>query len=188
MVDRRKFGSETPEEIGNSKPGERSGAGTQTLWHHLAQDAQRKSLSGRLGDARLRPERSSFSILVVDDKAAGRYAMCRGLQAAGYDTLVAAGGAEALQLANEASAVVLDVDLPDVHGLEVCRLLRSNPSTATLPIIHFSAVYVEEHDRDAGRSMGADHYILAPVSPDYLADLLDTLIATAAATSRAKSS
>ena len=97
--------------------------------------------------------RADFSVLVVDDSAASRYAVARGLQAEGYKTLEASAGAQALELADYASAVVLDVHLPDIHGLEVCRLMRSrNPE---LPIVHVSAVYVTEQDQRAGEEAGA---------------------------------
>ncbi|MDB5856969.1 MAG: hybrid sensor histidine kinase/response regulator [Ramlibacter sp.] len=186
MPDHSSSDSDVPEEYADSKPGERSGTGAHSLWPHLAQDAQRKSVSGQQPNAQVKPERSKHSVLVVDDQPAGRYALGRALRAAGYDTLVAAGGAEALLLAGQASAVVLDVDLPDVHGLEVCRLLRSSPATEALPIVHISAVYVEEHDKAAGQNAGADDYLRAPVSTEHLVALLDGLIANAAATSSSK--
>jgi CheY-like chemotaxis protein len=119
----------------------------------------------------------NFSVLVVDDHAANRYAVSRALRAAGFKTVEAAGGAEALELAHFVSAVVLDVHLPDVHGLEVCRLLRSHPSTAKLPIVHVSAVYVSEADRLAGEAAGADAYLTTPVPPETLVRTLSDLIA-----------
>ncbi|HVE52545.1 MAG TPA: response regulator, partial [Ramlibacter sp.] len=68
--------------------------------------------------------RAEHSILVVDDNASTRYATARSLRAAGFNTLEAAAGAEALELVEYVSAVVLDVHLPDLMGFEVCRLLR----------------------------------------------------------------
>jgi CheY-like chemotaxis protein len=121
-----------------------------------------------------------FSILVVDDRAANRYAVSRGLRAAGFKTVEASSGAEALDLAQYVSAVVLDVHLPDVHGLEVCRLLRARPGTASLPIVHVSAVYVTEQDRLAGEAAGADAYLTTPVAPDALARTVSDLLAARA--------
>ncbi|MDB5898442.1 MAG: hybrid sensor histidine kinase/response regulator, partial [Ramlibacter sp.] len=77
-------------------------------------------------------DRASYSILVVDDNVAAKYALSRGLRAAGYRTVEASAGAEALELSEFVSAVVLDVHLPDVHGYEVCRLIRKRQVTATL--------------------------------------------------------
>ena len=121
--------------------------------------------------------RSTLSILVVDDAESSRYAVSRGLRAAGFQTVEASAGAQALELAEYVSAVVLDVHLPDVHGFEVCRLLRCNPKTATVPIIHVSAVYVTEQDREAGEDAGADAYMVSPVDTEELAATIDRLVA-----------
>jgi PAS domain S-box-containing protein len=118
------------------------------------------------------------TVLVVDDSAAGRYSLARALRAHGFDTVETAGGAQALELAakHHVSAVVLDVHLPDLHGFEVCRLIRSRPETATLPVIHVSAVYVESSHQVDGLAAGADAYLLSPVDPPVLAAMLDSLI------------
>lgn len=121
--------------------------------------------------------RSIHSVLVVDDAESSRYALSRGLRAEGFQTVEAAAGAQALELAEYVSAVVLDVHLPDVHGFEVCRLLRGNLNTARVPIIHVSAVYVEDAHRVAGTRAGADAYLVAPVDTTELAALIDRLVA-----------
>ena len=122
-------------------------------------------------------QRSAHTILVVDDSEANRYAVARGLRAQGFATLEAATGEEALQLAPQAAAVVLDVNLPDIPGLEVCRRLRSDAATATLPVVHVSAVYVTRHHQAMAGLAGADEYMLSPVDPQALARTLDGLIA-----------
>ncbi|MCD6076316.1 MAG: hybrid sensor histidine kinase/response regulator [Ramlibacter sp.] len=121
-------------------------------------------------------ERSTHSILVVDDAESNRYAVSRALRAAGYQTVEAAAGAQALELAEYVEAVVLDVHLPDLHGFEVCRLLRANPKTARVPVIHISAVYVTDEDRAAGERAGADAYMVSPVDTDELASTIDRLV------------
>lgn len=125
-------------------------------------------------------DRNNYSILVVDDMAAGRYAMARCLREAGFRTVEAAAGARALELAPYVSAMVLDIHLPDLHGLEVCRLVRKGPGTRSLPIVHTSAVYVTEADRDASIASGADRYFTAPIDPSLLASTLDELLAASA--------
>jgi CheY-like chemotaxis protein len=117
------------------------------------------------------------SILVTDDHEASRYALARALTAAGFKTVEAAAGAEALELAPYVSALVLDVHLPDLHGMEVCRLLRADPRTARLPIVQVSAVYRSEKDRQAAQRAGADAYMTAPVDFDELATTLRRLLA-----------
>ena len=121
-------------------------------------------------------DRAQHSVLVVDDNAAARYATVRSLKAAGFNTVEAAAGAEALELVEFVSAVVLDVHLPDLMGYEVCRLLRSRITTAELPVVYVSAMYVSEADQQHGMQTGADAYMVSPVDPDALLATLDQLI------------
>jgi DNA-binding response OmpR family regulator len=125
--------------------------------------------------------RSEQRILVVDDAQSHRYALARGLRAHGFSTLEAATGSEALEMAPQAAAVVLDVNLPDIHGLEVCRQLRAQAETADMPIVHVSAVFVTGYHRAMGGHAGADDYLVSPVDPKGLASTLERLIATRAA-------
>lgn len=123
------------------------------------------------------PQSLIHSVLVVDDHEPTRYAIARALKAAGFKTVEASAGAEALELAAYVSAVVLDVYLPDLHGLEVCRLLRADPATARLPVVQISAVYLTEKDKLAAQRAGADAYMTAPVDFDALAATLRKLLA-----------
>nr|WP_236598923.1 response regulator transcription factor [Ramlibacter monticola] len=125
--------------------------------------------------------RQSHSVLVVDDNAATKYSVARSLRACGYHTVEASSGAEALELSEFVSAVVLDIHLPDLDGLEVCRLLRARRSTARLPVIHMSAIRIEESDAVAAQESGADGLLAAPVNPSELASALDRLLTTPAA-------
>lgn len=164
--------------------GRRSGEGTRSLWGFMTRDARERAPSiegppSLLGDLEADSpgrSRSRSTVLVVDDNEASRYGTARALRAAGFDTLEAPGGALALELSLHASAVVLDVHLPDVHGLEVCRLIRARPETARLPIIHVSAMYVTDADRRAGAQAGSDMYLVAPVEADVLVAELDRLL------------
>jgi DNA-binding response OmpR family regulator len=121
-------------------------------------------------------DRSRHSVLVVDDNPSARYATARKLQAAGFNVLQASAGAQALELVEFVSAVVLDVHLPDLLGFEVCRLLRSRPSTAGLPVIYVSALYVSEMSQEHGMEVGGNAYMVAPVDPEALLATLDQLI------------
>jgi DNA-binding response OmpR family regulator len=121
-------------------------------------------------------KRSQHSVLVVDDNTSSRYATARTLRAAGFNTVEAAAGAEALELAEFVSAVVLDVHLPDLLGFEVCRLLRRRATTASLPVVHVSAVFVSQAEQKAGMEAGADAYMVAPIDPEALVATLDHLI------------
>ncbi|MEQ1760747.1 MAG: response regulator transcription factor [Vicinamibacterales bacterium] len=88
---------------------------------------------------------------------------------AGWTAHVASNGADALQLARSQplDAVVLDVMMPGISGLEVCRALRAEGATAALPIIMVTA-RGEEADRILGLDLGADDYITKPFSPNEL--------------------
>lgn len=122
-------------------------------------------------------DRTHYSVLVVDDNPANRYATVRSLRAGGFNIMEATAGAEALELVDYVSAVVLDVHLPDLLGFEVCRLLRARKGTATLPVVYVSAQYVTQSDQEHGMATGADAYMVAPVDPQALLATLDHLIA-----------
>jgi CheY-like chemotaxis protein len=155
-----------------NEPGNRGGSGAASLRDHLDHDA-RRSTEPRPA---LGVDRSQHTILVVDDSEAAKYAVARGLRAAGYRTLEGSAGAECLELAPKADAVVLDVHLPDINGLEVCRLLRANDATASLPVVHVTAIYQDEEHEAQSLAAGANAYLGAPVAPTELAALLDTLV------------
>lgn len=108
-------------------------------------------------------------VLVVDDNPATRYATTRVLRAAGLQTMEAATGQEALDLASaDVAAVVLDVHLPDMDGFEVCRCLRERLDTARVPVIHLSATYVRDEHKLRGLHAGADAYMTHPAEPALL--------------------
>jgi two-component system alkaline phosphatase synthesis response regulator PhoP len=88
---------------------------------------------------------------------------------AGWQPQVFASGAEAARAArqNPPECVVLDLMLPGMDGLEVCRVLRGNAATATVPIIMLTA-RAEETDRIVGLELGADDYIAKPFSANEL--------------------
>lgn len=122
-------------------------------------------------------DRSLHTVLVVDDNPATRYATGRVIRAAGFRTAEAGSGAEALdQIARGVSAAVLDVHLPDTDGFELCRMIRANPATATLPVVHLSAEFVRNEDRVTGLNAGADGYMVHPVEPAVLVATLQALI------------
>ncbi|MFL6693975.1 MAG: two-component system response regulator [Ramlibacter sp.] len=153
-------------------PGGRSGSGSDSILEHIAQERA----TNTKGTSQFRSARSQSTVLVVDDEPAVRYATARQLQSAGFKTLETASGYEALDLAGRAAAVVLDVNLPDLHGVEVCSILRKREATERLPVVLTSAVYVDELHRDAGLSSGADAYLIAPLNPDELTAILDRLL------------
>jgi len=109
-------------------------------------------------------------ILNVDDNEPGRYATTRILNRAGFQVLEAGTGKEALRLARSASPqlVVLDVNLPDMSGIEVCRQLKADPATAGIMVLQVSATNVALLDRVSSLSAGADSFLVEPVEPEEL--------------------
>jgi DNA-binding response OmpR family regulator len=105
-------------------------------------------------------------ILVVDDEPEAVDLVVFNLKQAGYETITAADGAEALKKARSKNAdlVVLDLMLPEMSGLEVCKALRLDPGTVGIPIIMLTAK-AAEIDRVLGLELGADDYITKPFSP-----------------------
>ncbi len=106
------------------------------------------------------------TILVVDDDPKIRSVLGRGLRFEGYTTYLAADGQEALQIARTSALdlVVLDVMLPGMDGLEVCRRLRRGSSVPILMLTARDAV----PDRIAGLDSGADDYLVKPFDFDEL--------------------
>ena len=112
----------------------------------------------------------SATVLVVDDEHRLAHQIATGLGAAGYRALVAATGAQALTLLAQEpiDLAILDLDLPDIQGLEVCRRLRATPRQPYLPVLILTAAHSPQ-ERLAGFAAGADDYVLKPF---HLAELL----------------
>ncbi|WP_042387847.1 response regulator transcription factor [Streptacidiphilus melanogenes] len=105
-------------------------------------------------------------ILVVDDDPTVAEVVSGYLQRAGYAVDRAADGRAALDRAAalHPDLVVLDLMLPEIDGLEVCRRLRAEPQSHTVPIVMLTAKG-DEHDRILGLELGADDYVTKPFSP-----------------------
>ena len=122
-------------------------------------------------------------ILVVDDNEAGRYAVGRVLRQAGFEVTEAGTGGEALRRAtrDQPDLVLLDVRLPDISGLEVCRRIKSLPETCSMPVLQMSASAVDDSSRVAALEGGADGYIASPVEPPVLLATVRSLLRIRAA-------
>ena len=105
-------------------------------------------------------------ILVVDDEPDAIELIEFNLKAAGFDVLKASDGAEALRSARVTAPdlILLDVMLPELDGLQVCRTIRADPATARVPIVMLTAK-AAEIDRVLGLELGADDYVTKPFSP-----------------------
>ncbi|MEY4384814.1 MAG: hypothetical protein RLY20_97 [Verrucomicrobiota bacterium] len=105
-------------------------------------------------------------ILVVDDEPEAVELVEFNLKAAGYEVSTASDGAEALNKARriQPNLIILDVMMPEIDGMEVCKLLRRDPVTSGIPIIMLTAK-ASEVDRVLGLELGADDYVVKPFSP-----------------------
>ncbi|OHD79851.1 MAG: hypothetical protein A3J97_07065 [Spirochaetes bacterium RIFOXYC1_FULL_54_7] len=102
-------------------------------------------------------------VLVVDDEVHIVELLVMNLRQNGYETRVASNGTDAmpLALAERPDLILLDLMLPGIGGLEVCRLLKTDPRTAPVPVIMLTAKS-EESDKVIGLGIGADDYVTKP--------------------------
>ena len=108
-------------------------------------------------------------VLIVEDEPDIRELVVHHLKREGYQVSAAASGEEALRQVQAAppDLVLLDLMMPAMDGLEVCRRLRQDPATARLPIVMLTAKG-DEVDRVLGLEIGADDYVVKPFSPKEL--------------------
>jgi two-component system phosphate regulon response regulator PhoB len=105
-------------------------------------------------------------VLIVEDERDVREMLRLNLKMGGFDVLEAQNGAEGLAIAKAElpSVVILDLMMPEMNGMEVCRALRRNPATSRIPILMLTAKSTEG-DKVAGLEVGADDYVTKPFSP-----------------------
>jgi DNA-binding response OmpR family regulator len=105
-------------------------------------------------------------ILVVDDEPDTIELISFNLRNAGYEIVTAEDGAEALKKARASAPelIILDLMLPEIDGLELCKLLRGDPVTTKIPILMLTAKAAEV-DRILGLELGAKDYVTKPFSP-----------------------
>jgi PAS domain S-box-containing protein len=117
-------------------------------------------------------------VLNVDDHAVGRYGKTRILEEAGFDVIEAGTGEDALKLvrSRRPQLVLLDIQLPDVDGLEVCRRIKGDPGTQHIPVLHISATYDELQGEPISMGSGADIFLAEPVEPLELITVVRTLL------------
>lgn len=105
-------------------------------------------------------------LLLIDDEPAIQILVRLVMEGDGWQVLVAGEGVPGLALAKEQhpDVILLDVALPDISGLEVCRQLKSDPCTSSIPVAMLTAM-AQETDRRAAMTLGADDYVTKPWRP-----------------------
>lgn len=120
------------------------------------------------------------TVLVADDDADIRDLVAFKLEQAGLTVLAVGDGQTAVETAriHLPTLAVLDVSMPGLSGIDVCRMLRSDPSTAGMRIVMLTA-RVQEQDVEGGFSAGADDYVTKPFSPRELVSRIQALLTRA---------
>jgi len=126
-------------------------------------------------------------ILIIDDNEENRYTFGRYLRHDDFEIWTAGTGKEGWELAQRnPSLIMLDIQLPDTTGYELCRAIKSDPKTASIPVLHTSATYTESSDRAQGLEGGADGYLTQPIDAAELSATVRALLRVRAAEIAAK--
>jgi len=120
---------------------------------------------------------NKYKVLVIDDEPDVLELIEYNLTAAGFNVIKASEGNEAIKKIREQTPdlIVLDIMLPGIDGFEICKILKRDKTTASIPVIMLTAK-AEEVDRIVGLELGADDYITKPFSPRELTLRIKTLL------------
>jgi PAS domain S-box-containing protein len=118
------------------------------------------------------------TIVNVDDQEAGRYAKRRMMERAGYRVVDAACGTDAWRVIEDVrpQLVLMDVNLPDINGFDLCRRIKSRPDLADIMVLHVSATRVSGTDRAFGMEVGSDGYLIEPIDESELLAAVRSLL------------
>jgi PleD family two-component response regulator len=110
------------------------------------------------------------NILLVDDRSENLLALEGTLEDEDYNLFKATSGQEALRLVlkHDFDLILLDVQMPEMDGFEVAKLLRSKKKTEDIPIIFITAINKERKYIDKGYEVGAENYLFKPIEPEVL--------------------
>lgn len=110
---------------------------------------------------RMNSDEKTKRVLLAEDDSDMRDILGFWLQGEGYEVVTVADGWEAIQSAKEKppDAVVLDLLMPGVDGFQACRYIRNDPQLSDLPVIMFSAVFIDHEEQQLGFDVGADEFV-----------------------------
>ncbi len=116
-------------------------------------------------------------MLLVDDSTAMRAFVSAALESEGYQVTAASSGFEAIKLLprSKFDLIVTDINMPDITGLELIRLVRDNKAHAKVPLIIISTDGATR-DRERGMKLGADAYLVKPFTPEALLEVARRLL------------
>ena len=120
-------------------------------------------------------------ILVVDDEPDIVRFVVKTMESRGHDVDTAINGRLAIEQVarSRPDVIILDLNLPEMDGFEVCRRLKSDPHTSSIPIVMMSAAYVTIEDARRGQETGADEYVVKPFLREVLINNVERLLAKA---------
>ena len=109
-------------------------------------------------------------VLVVDDEPDIIRLVARVMEVLGHDVVTASNGPKALEMARteQPDLIVVDLDLPQLNGLEVCKKVKTGAATSHIPIVMMTAAYVSLADAKRASGVGADEYIFKPFMSETL--------------------
>lgn len=132
-------------------------------------------------------ENKQLSILNVNDDLPMLYLVTRILQQTGFTVIEAESGAKAMEMVRQRpDLVILDINLPDISGFEVCRRIKGDSRTARIPVLHLSASRIGTADKTLGLEGGADAYLTQPVEAAELTATVRALLSLSKAEERAR--
>lgn len=117
------------------------------------------------------------SILVVEDSPTLRYTVGKLLTERGYEVILAGDGEEAMAIAGSSQPllIILDLILPRINGYQVCRRLKAEEETRGIPVIMLTSKS-KDSEREWGLAQGADGYLVKPVNPEKLFNVVNAFI------------
>jgi two-component system NtrC family sensor kinase len=116
-------------------------------------------------------------VLIIDDQETTRYVFRRILSRAGFLVEEAMTGADGLVKShNSPDLIIADVNLPDMFGYDLARRLKSNQTTASIPILQISATFVSDESKVQALEGGADSYLVQPIDPTFLVAQVQAMI------------
>jgi len=150
----------------------------------FAEDLARMRASSRTLQQRIARGSARRKILVADDEVALCRLVAATLNADNYEILEAGRGTEALVLAQSErpDLILLDVHMPELDGLEVCRRIKADEALRNTPVVMLTAAS-QQVDLEAGYAAGADSYLTKPFSPLELLEVIQQQLIAAAAES-----
>lgn len=121
---------------------------------------------------------NEIRILLIDDNKGNQYIFKRLLSNTPYMFFEALTGQEGLKILeeNRVDLIILDINLPDISGYEMCRFLKKNPKTSRIPIVMTSALFNQPEAQIRGLEAGAEAYLLQPEDPQVLIAIIQSIV------------